>query len=212
MILLRSALLLFSLLVLIGCWSESRTQPKATTQKFVFSNTYFTAHIHNWKKWTKDLAGKPNLKYLEVGVEEGRSAFWVLDNILTDKSSQATLVDPFFPSYEARFLSNLDLHPRKNQTQIKKGLSEHVLPLLPENSYDFIYIDGSHQAKNVFLDAAYCWRLLKKGGLLIFDDYGFQKEKAPIVRPEVPIDTFLMAFEKDIEIVSKEYQVVIKKR
>ena len=36
--------------------------------------------------------------------------------------------------------------------------------------YDIIYIDGSHEARDVLEDAVLAYRLLKIGGLLIFDD------------------------------------------
>ena len=37
--------------------------------------------------------GRPGLRYLEVGVFEGRSLLWMIDQVLTHPSSQATGID-----------------------------------------------------------------------------------------------------------------------
>jgi predicted O-methyltransferase YrrM len=54
-----------------------------------------------------------------------------------------------------------------------RGLSADVLPelMVEGRRFDFIYIDGSHVAPDVLLDAAMSFALLKPGGILAFDDY-----------------------------------------
>ena len=39
------------------------------------------------------------------------------------------------------------------------------------NNFDLIYIDASHYAPDVLSDAVLAFKLLKPGGILIFDDY-----------------------------------------
>ena len=46
-----------------------------------------------------------------------------------------------------------------------------VLRRLPLESFDIIYIDGSHAVNDVLEDAVLSFRLLKPEGILIFDDY-----------------------------------------
>ena len=36
--------------------------------------------------------------------------------------------------------------------------------------FDFVYVDGSHLALDVLVDAALAWRLLSPGGVLVFDE------------------------------------------
>ena len=36
--------------------------------------------------------------------------------------------------------------------------------------FDVIYVDGSHFADDVLTDGINAWRLLKQGGIMIFDD------------------------------------------
>jgi predicted O-methyltransferase YrrM len=48
-----------------------------------------------------------------------------------------------------------------------------VLPQLldEQQEFDVIYLDGLHFADDALTDAITAWRLLKQGGVLIFDDF-----------------------------------------
>jgi hypothetical protein len=60
--------------------------------------------------------------------------------------------------------------------------------------FDFIYVDGSHQAPDVLADAFLSFRLLRENGVIAFDDYLWQ-EALPdgidsIRCPKLAIDAF----------------------
>lgn len=55
-----------------------------------------------------------------------------------------------------------------------KGLSQEALARLQRDSFDFICIDGAHEAKFVIQDAVLAHRLLRLGGWLLFDDYPYR--------------------------------------
>jgi predicted O-methyltransferase YrrM len=59
------------------------------------------------------------------------------------------------------------------EVRVLRGTSlEQLPPLVADGeTFDLIYIDGSHAALDVMTDAVLCWRLLAPGGLMIFDDY-----------------------------------------
>ena len=63
------------------------------------------------------------------------------------------------------------------------------------NYFDFIYIDGSHQAPDVLSDAVLGFKLLKIGGVMAFDDYIWQEDlptgKDPLRCPKPGIDAFV---------------------
>ena len=54
------------------------------------------------------------------------------------------------------------------------GNSAEILPLLKDNSFDLIYIDGDHEAGAVMEDIKNALPLLKDGGLLCGDDLEMQ--------------------------------------
>ncbi|KAJ4472008.1 glycosyltransferase family 8 protein [Lentinula aciculospora] len=80
--------------------------------------------------------------------------------------------------------------------------------------FDWIYIDGSHEADDTFLDGELAWRLARKGAIVIFDDYYWDKEpEESRHHPKRGIDSFLdLHREEYIKLTeSKHYQVVLQK-
>lgn len=41
--------------------------------------------------------------------------------------------------------------------------------------FDLVYIDGSHLRLDVLSDASMAWRLLREGGVMVFDDYEWDR-------------------------------------
>ncbi|HET6363077.1 MAG TPA: class I SAM-dependent methyltransferase [Gemmatimonadota bacterium] len=159
------------------------------------------------------IAGRPGLRFLEIGSFEGRSAVWFLEHVLTDESSKLVCLDLFSqPGLEARFDHNIQLVDRHQQTSKLKGRSGDVLPSLEPASFDAIYIDGGHDAGTVLLDGMLSWRLLKPGGILIFDDYLWEMERSPAKRPQLAIDIFRETMADALEVLHEGYQVIVRKR
>ena len=63
---------------------------KAYQKQYDFTEDWFTRNIPVWTKIFEQYKGKADIKYLEIGVAEGRSLMWMLENILPHPTSQAT--------------------------------------------------------------------------------------------------------------------------
>ena len=68
-------------------------------------------------------------------------------------------------------------------------MSKKTEGALATESYDFVYVDGCHLATCAIADIILSWDLLKTGGILIIDDYGWLGP--PLDRPKVAVDAFL---------------------
>lgn len=172
---------------------------------YQFKTDWFSQHIPVWKSKLKDLTENENLRYLEVGVFEGRSFLWVLDNLLTGKGAEAIGIDV---RLEHRLLKNLDLTTEREKVTIVEGNSALVLPELYGKRFQLIYIDGAHGDEEVFRDAHLCWPLLDQTGVMIFDDYRFDDG---IKKPKSGIDKFLAEHEGQFEVLHSDYQLMIKR-
>jgi predicted O-methyltransferase YrrM len=181
-------------------------------KKYNFSNDWVTHNTASLKKNLCQFKGKPNIAYLEIGVWEGRSLIWMFENILTHDTSRAMCIDLFPRDLKERFLANLYILGLKNKVKIMTGKSQFLLRQLPPDSFDIIFLDGSHVANDVLADAVYSWPLLKKGGLLIFDDY-LWKPHIPIkFRPKIAVKAFVKAYGNQVDAVHCGYQIFLKKR
>ena len=189
---------------------------KGAGAKYRFGQDFVARAIPVWTEIFATYRGKKNLRYLEVGVYEGRSFVWVLDNVLTDPSSEAWAVDLFHRPFYNTFLRNLLAGKHALKTKIRRGDSRAILPTLPVAYFDIIYIDGNHEGQYVLSDAVMAWQLLKDGGLLIFDDYRFDlRVGRPFPEHHLPgaaIDAFVSTYVEDIEIVHDGYQKALRKR
>ena len=102
----------------------------------------------------------------------------------------------------------------KNNQLIKmKNNTENGLIQLYNDKieFDIIFIDASHLAKDVLSDAILSWKILKNGGVLIFDDYKWNKLEKNIDKPKIAIDSFLKIYSNEIKILAMKYQVLIQK-
>jgi predicted O-methyltransferase YrrM len=159
-------------------------------------------------------------RYLEIGSFEGGSLAFV--HALLGGQVRATAIDPFenydeqpsvdMPSIEQRFLSNIKAIGV--DVRVLRGPSLLRLPELiaASETFDLIYIDGSHFAMDVIADAALCWKLLAVGGLLIFDDYRFRDyQSGRTFECKTAIDAFASVAGNDAEIIDVAAQVFIRR-
>jgi hypothetical protein len=93
----------------------------------------------------------------------------------------------------------------------KLGFQMDMFPPKHVPMYDFIYIDGSHTAPDVLSDACMAWPLLKDGGLMVFDDYGWGPPRDILHRPKLAIDAFTNIYAEQLQLVHAGYQLVVKK-
>jgi predicted O-methyltransferase YrrM len=182
---------------------------------YTFTTDWFSDNIPIWTETLAELKGKPNLNYLEIGVYEGRSFFWVMDNILTDPSARATAIDTFDiylgHDPEKVFYDNLRRSGHESKVTVIKGSSRDKLRGLRPNSFDLIYVDGDHSSKSVLMDVVFAWDLLKEGGLIIFDDYDWPHPIPMEMRPAFALDVFQTLMSDEYQVVVKRYQLILRK-
>lgn len=187
---------------------------------YVFTEDWFSHNAPNWTKWLSGIAGRPGARGLEIGSFQGRSAVWLLENVLTHPTSRLTCVDTFEGSVEntpgqKADLFNIferNLSPFSSRVDVFRGYSQAFLRTLPrEETYDVVYIDGDHAATSVLEDAALAFPLLKVGGVVIFDDYEWALMPKPTDRPRIAIDAFLSVYADHVRVLAVEYQVAVQK-
>lgn len=180
---------------------------------FVFTRDDFSFNIPNWEfilNYLNSTFGQ-NLNCLEVGSYEGRSASYLLDHFVGNGT--LTTIDQFTnESIKDRYMHNMINHPKNKQLTTLTGLSFIELPKLYEQQkeFEFIYIDAGKTAGDNLVNLIFAERLLKVRGIMLVDDYNWNKFSNPKLCPKLGINTFI-----DItllsEIFMQGYQIAFKK-
>jgi predicted O-methyltransferase YrrM len=175
----------------------------------------------NFEKFLAPYKGHTELQFLQLGAYTGDASLWLLQNILTDKSSHLTDVDTWKGSNEDEHhkldfkavenVYNYQTRGYKNLTKFK-GTTIEWLKAAPFDYYDFIYVDADHTAPAVLIDAELSWLSLKPGGLLAFDDYEWNLGRGDVYNPKPGIDTFMYRHKAELKVLHIGWQVWVAKK
>lgn len=162
----------------------------------------------NWfnKLNVKEYEGRA-IQYLEIGTFYGANLLSVAESFGAHPESKMYCIDPWedyaeYPEYKNQqttiydtFLSNIEKSGAKEKFVVKRGYSNLELLKLEDDFFDIIYVDGNHEPEYVLEDAVLSFRKLKKGGIIIFDDYGWGGPDLT----QCGIDNFISGYHKRIE-------------
>lgn len=195
-----------------------------------FTSDWFTNALVNFDYITNYLNKEKQINsILEIGSHEGRSACWMLENMLSDTGTM-TCIDPFADrpvtafaedsipedrTIETRFRANIAEVKGANQTvNVMVDLSFSALAqlIVAKQQYDFIYVDGTHHADEVLADAVMCFGMLQSGGVMLFDDYLWEDDPRHLGRCKASIDAFVNMFYDRLKLGLVNYQLAIVKK
>jgi len=185
-------------------------------------------HYKNFEKIASHFRKEQKpIDILEIGTFEGRTAFWLLDNI---PNSRITVIDPHLGP---KFKENFDKWAlNNNQSRFIWVCNHSFSALIDEISqykqYDLIYIDGCHCSSCVLSDAILSWKILKTNGILLFDDYNmvvednffyvshkefetYKNEGCMWIHPKQAIDSFVAIYKGQYKMYIDNYQIGLQK-
>ena len=156
---------------------------------------------------------------LQIGAFVGDASVWLADNVLTHELSSLTDVDTWEGSDEDAHRqmswSNIyDTYKAKvsmrERISHSRQTSDNFFAANTE-TYDFVYVDGDHTEPQVARDADNSWCVLRKGGIIAFDDYVWGPRRSPELRPQRAIDDFINRHADDLEVLHVSNQAWIRK-
>lgn len=192
---------------------------KEVTKGLTFTSDWFTYNIPHWRYLFAryKLASIP-INILEIGSWEGQSSYYFLT---TFPHAHLTCVDQWqgvsiqnagdsTHTGEAHFDANLSAFAHR-MTKYKGTSFRYYLDHPATPAFDLIYIDGSHYADDVLIDALQCFPRLKPGGLMIFDDYFYSHYPHVNDNAATAIHAFLGVKKGQYRMVHSYCQLVIQK-
>jgi len=203
--------------------------------EYKFTQDWFSWAPEVWSQLVPLLPARK--RCLEIGSFEGRSTVWTMEHILEDDGT-IVCIDTWeggeehkasgenMSEAEQNFDHNMALikeqFPLRHVHKCKKtsyyGLTaqaEYIRNLEGKDGkdrhFDFIYVDGSHIARDVLTDTCIAWQLLKKDGIMVFDDYAWGNPRDPLHRPKPAIDAFTNIFAEELVPIHTHYQLIVRK-
>ncbi len=165
--------------------------------------------IYFFKKFNLE---NKKINILEIGTFEGLSSSFFLKYL---KKSNLVAVDSLNrkTSFYKNFLKNksrlrsFEFHNLSSKDFFKKKI---------KHKFDIIYIDGGHDKNSVIDDAKSSFKMLKKNGILIFDDllYEYSSVKSKGIESDFVIGgvlIFLSKF-KNVKILYAGHQLILRKK
>jgi predicted O-methyltransferase YrrM len=122
---------------------------------------------------------------IEIGLGYGISALYICEGLLANGTAAARhiVIDPF---QTTRFADcGLQALEEAGLTQLVEHYAEKSHIALPrflseDRCFDLGFIDGNHRFDGVFLDIYYLGLLVRRGGIIILDDYGLPAIKRAV--------------------------------
>lgn len=189
--------------------------------------------MFGWKEWDKNLLPIPKIpiKILDIGIGNGEtmekfsqvflehnkeSVYYGIKTNKKDFKSE-TLLDTLSDD-------NTKLNDRKNKslaqdrlfiTEETSNLESNVILsdfLQKSLTFDIIHINSSYYSKDILLDSLIAFKLLKNNGIMIFNNYLWEKTNEKVYTPKPAIDIILNMYKNEIDVLYLGYQVMIKKK
>jgi predicted O-methyltransferase YrrM len=194
--------------------------------EYQFTKDWFGWAPPVWEQLIPMLSGEAGKRqFLEIGSFEGRSTVWTMENMMQE-GDYIYCIDTWEGGEEhgaedmqavfERFKANTAI--AKDKAKVVRGFAidtsttELASIIQGGTQYDFIYIDGSHIAKDVLTDACMAWQVLKPKGIIVFDDYVWGDPRDILHRPKAAIDAFTNIFAEEVEVIHVGYQLVVRKK
>ena len=189
---------------------------KESNMQYFFTKDWFDQNSRqNWDRIVPIINPK---KILEIGSYEGAAACYLIEKLGKNNFLEVHCIDTWEESdglakeealiVEKRFDYNMQLAVNRSQNKTKyfkhKSQSHLVLSKMIADGvgdFDLIYVDASHYAVDVLTDAVLSFKLLKAGGILIFDDYLWVGDENIVFYPKIAIDSFTNIFSKHIKLI-----------
>lgn len=192
---------------------EGRGWHECVTNNYYFTHDVFSEQIPILSKLLDSLEGNNNgINILEVGSYQGMSTCWLLDKILVNSADRLICVEE---KCDRQLRENLAKTGSQQKVTVLEGDILSQLASLPLNSFDLINLyERQKQADPLEKNAILVWKLLKSGGILIFNDYGWASLAYPQLNPTQGIDKFLASTKNLWQIIHHSpttFQLIIRK-
>lgn len=180
-----------------------------------------------------------NPKILEVGIFSGTSLIHIINHIPNSYGVGIDRWDDYYEEYiqgnqvtqvdsakniknnkvKDIFYKNIEICNLNHRIEARQGDSCDILTQMIINgeTFDLIYVDGSHIGFDCYIDLVLSFKNLKKGGIMIIDDVVFNKhniinkETDVLNTPYYSVLHFYEKYKNKLKILDSSYRLFLEK-
>ena len=218
-----------------GMYNWTNDLPEGSRDIFIEMLKQFNQFNNNSNKQILEIGTYTGVSIINIMENVVNSFGTVIDNwtdykeinnyneTLTEKIQQNNI--------EKSFYDNLKVKKLENKVNVFKGDStEKLIEIIKLNNdnnglkayavqwtgdkiskFDLIYVDGSHRLLDCYTDLILSWELLEKNGMMIIDDYLFNKDNI-LESPYEAVNQFLEKYKNKYTLLHKSYRVFLVKK
>jgi predicted O-methyltransferase YrrM len=187
-----------------------------------FSSDWVSRKISVWCRVLGPWRNHP-IRIVEIGSWEGRSALFFLRFF---PHACITCIDTFaggadqvdnpecateVPETEGRFDRNLARYAARVEKIKSRSVPALEALAAAGRQFELAYIDGSHLSADVMDDTLRTWPLVVPGGVVIWDDYDWGRDRPLAERPQPAVDKFLAARTDRARLLARGSQMIVER-
>ena len=164
----------------------------------------------------------PNPRILEIGTYAGISLINIVNKIPSSTGIGVDLWSNYDETNLLENVSNLKVKDSFYKNIATAGLQNRIRGVQLDSTkallsfityretFNFIYIDGSHLLLDCYSDLLLAWEILVSGGILVIGDYLY-KQSSILESPFEAVNHFLKRYEGTYKLLDKGYRVFLEK-
>lgn len=179
-------------------------------------------NVINYFNSTHKLLRLDSIKILEIGTYTGTSLINIVKNIPKSIGYGLDKWENYNENELLENISNLQVFNSFKHNVNIENLSDRIIPIKGSSnevlmrmfrsgeSFDFIYVDGSHLLLDCYMDLVLSWQLLSVGGILAIDDYLYKNDTI-LDSPFEAVNHFMEVYKSEYNLLLKNYRVFLEK-
>lgn len=152
---------------------------------------------------------------IEIGVLNGETSDFFLS---TWRNLFLFGIDPFIPdSMDSSLIGNVEVvieleTKHRGRFVLMQDYSQNVISKFKDETYDFVFIDGSHVFEDVKRDYELYEKKIKSGGLIFFHDSRMNRGGANFHKGSSDFVDFIIENDKGIDLIGEAFSLTCFKK
>lgn len=172
-----------------------------------FSSDVMFKRLNRWGRLFRRFVPRDDIEVLDLGSGEGWTSLFFLNYLPLARVVAVGTT----PEHADIFRENVQGFEDRLEILDMGGMAAVDTLLAQKRRFHVINIDASRSRDYVLALSLLAWQVLRKGGVLVWNDYVWGEGRPSEKRPHDAINWFLDMREQDVEVLDQGNQMIVRK-